>query len=63
MTSAIYLFSSLPKKDDTDTLQRKDRNICIDIPLDPKYRISQKLNSNEIEEILEFFRPFEDIVK
>jgi hypothetical protein len=60
-------FSIFPKKEDTDS---KDRNITINIPLDLSNPNSQKitheylkLNSIEIEEVLEFFSTFDDIVK
>ena len=70
MSSANCPFSIFPKKEDTDSIRRKDRYITIDIPLDPSNPNSQKitheylkLNSTEIEEVLEFFSTFDDIVK
>jgi hypothetical protein len=51
-------------------IRQKDRYITINIPLDPSNPNSQKitheylkLNSTEIEEVLEFFSTFDDIVK
>ena len=70
MSSANCPFTIFPKKEDIDSIRRKDRYITIDIPLDPSNPNSQKithdyqkLNSTEIEEVLEFFSTFDDIVK
>jgi hypothetical protein len=70
MSSANCPFTIFPKKEDADSIRRKDWYITIDIPLDPSNPNSQKitheylkLNSTEIEEVLEFFSTFDDIVK
>jgi hypothetical protein len=51
-------------------IRQKDRYVSIDIPLDPSDPNSQKitheypkLNSTEIEDVLEFFSTFDDVVK
>jgi hypothetical protein len=69
MSSANCPFSIFPKKDDPESSKQKDKYVTIDIPLDPSnphsQKIShnyQKLNSTEIEEILEFFSTFDNIV-
>ena len=69
MSSANCPFSIFSKKEDHDSVRRKDKYIFIDIPLDPTDPNSQKitheylkLNSTEIEEVLEFFSTFDDIV-
>jgi hypothetical protein len=69
MSSANCPFSIFPKKEDPESTRKKDRYITIEIPLDPtdpnSQRISheyQKLNSTEVEEVLEFFSTFDDIV-
>ena len=70
MSAANCPFSIFPKKEDPDSMRRKDRYVSIDIPLDPNDPNSQKitheypkLNSTEVEEVLEFFSTFDDIVK
>jgi hypothetical protein len=67
MSSANCPFSIFPKKEDLDSIRRKDRYITIDIPLKPSDPNSQKitheyhkLNSTEVEDILKFFsRPMD----
>jgi hypothetical protein len=68
MSSANCPFSIFPKKEDTNSIPRKDRYITID--MDPSNPNSQKIthdylkmNSTAIEEVLEFFSTFDDIVK
>jgi hypothetical protein len=70
MSSANCPLSIFPKKEDPDAMRRKDRYVSIDIPLDPSDPTSQKitheynkLNSTEVEDVLEFFSTFNDIVK
>jgi hypothetical protein len=70
MSSANFPLSIFPKKDDPDLIRRKDRYVSIDIPLDPNdpslQKITHKYNklfSTEVEDILEFFSTFDDIVK
>jgi hypothetical protein len=70
MSSANCPFSIFPKKDDPDLIRRKDRYVSIDIPLDPNnlslQKITHKYNklfSTEVEDILEFFSTFYNIVK
>jgi hypothetical protein len=70
MSSANFPFSIFPKKDDPDSFRRKDRYVLIDIPLDPNDPSSQKIThkynkpfSTEVEDILEFFSTFDNIVK
>jgi hypothetical protein len=70
MSSANCPFSIFAKKEVPDTMRRKDRNVSIDISLDPSDPTSQKitheyskLNTTEIEDVLEFFSTFDDIVK
>ena len=70
MSSANCPFSIFPKKEDPESSKRKDKYVTIDIPLDPSDPHSQKitheyqkLTSTEIEEVLEFFSTFDDIVK
>jgi hypothetical protein len=70
MSSANCPFSIFPKKEDLDSIRRKDRYITINIPLNPSDPNSQKitheyhkLNSTEVEDILEFFSVFDDVVK
>jgi hypothetical protein len=70
MSSANYFFSIFPKKDDPDLICRKNRYALIDIPLDLNnpslQKITHKYNklfSIEVEDILEFFSTFDDIVK
>jgi hypothetical protein len=69
MSSANCPFSIFLKKEDSESTRKKDRDITIEIPLDPSdpysQRISheyQKLNSTEVEEVLEFFSTFDNIV-
>ena len=69
MSSSNCPFSIFPKKEDPDLSRRKDKFISIDIPLDPSDPNSQKisheyrkLNSTDIEDVLEFFSTFDDIV-
>ena len=59
MSSANCPFSIFPKKEDSDTLQRKDKYVSINIPLDPNNPNSQKithkyqkLNLTDVEDIL-----------
>ena len=70
MSSAICSFCIFLKKEEPDQAHQKVRYISIDIPLDPSdsnsEKISheyQKLNSTEMEDVLEFFSTFVDIVK
>jgi hypothetical protein len=70
MSSANFPFSIFPKKEDPESFKRKDKYVTIDIPLDPSDPHSQKITheyqkliSTEIEEVLEFFSTFDDIVK
>jgi hypothetical protein len=70
MSSANCPFSTFHKKEDLDMLRQKDRYVSIDIPLNPKNPTSQKithkyhkLNSTEIDDVLEFLSTFDDIVK
>jgi hypothetical protein len=70
MSSANCPFSIFPKKEDPDSMRRKDRYVSIGIPLDPNDPNSQKitheypkLNSTEVEAVLEFFSTFDDILK
>ena len=70
MSSSNCPFSIFPRKEDPESTRRKDRYISIDIPLDPSDPNSQKinheylkLNSTEVEDVLEFFSTFDDIVK
>jgi hypothetical protein len=70
MSSANCPFSIFPKKEDPNLIRQKDRYVSIDIPLDPSNPNSQeitheypKLNSTEIEDVLEFFSTFDDVVK
>ena len=70
MSSANCPFSIFPKKEGLESSKRKDKYVTIDIPLDPSDPHSQKitheyqkLTSTEIEEVLEFFSTFDDIVK
>ena len=69
MSSANCPFSIFPKKEDPDQARQKDQYISIDIPLNPSDLNSQKitheyrkLNSTEVEEVLEFFSTFDDII-
>jgi hypothetical protein len=69
MSSANCPFSIFTKKD-LDAMQQKDRYVSVNIPLDPSHPTSQKitheyskLNSTEIEDVLEFFSAFDDIMK
>jgi hypothetical protein len=70
MSSANCPFFIFPKKDDPDLICRKDRYVLIDIPLDPNDPSLQKITheynklfSNEVEDVLDFFSTFEDIFK
>jgi hypothetical protein len=70
MSAANCPFSIFPKKDDPDSIRRKDRYVSIDIPLDPNDPSSQKITheynklfSTEVEDVLEFFSTFDNIVK
>jgi hypothetical protein len=70
MSSADCPFSIFQKKEDPDAMRRKDQYVSINIPLDPSNPTSQKitheynkLNSTKIEDVLEFFSTFDDIVK
>ncbi len=70
MSSANCPFALFPKIEEANLIYQKDWYITIDIPLDPSNPNSQKithkylkLNSTEIEEVLEFFSTFGDIVK
>jgi hypothetical protein len=70
MSSANCPFSIFAKKEDPNAMQQKDRYVSIDIPLDPSDPTSQKitheyskLNSTEIEDVLELCSTFDDIVK
>jgi hypothetical protein len=70
MSSANCPLSIFPKKEETDQGRRRERYISIDIPLDPSDPNSKKisheymkLNSTEVEDILEFFSTFDNIVK
>jgi hypothetical protein len=70
MSSANCPFTTFPKKEDANLIHQKDWYITIDIPLYPSNPNSQKIthkylkrNFTEIEEVLEFFSTFDDIVK
>jgi hypothetical protein len=70
MSSANCPFSIFPKKDDPDSICRKDRYVLIDILLDPNDPSLQKITheynklfSTEVEDVLEFFSTFDNIVK
>jgi hypothetical protein len=70
MSSANCPLSIFPKKEDPDVMRRKERYVSINIPLDPSDPTSQKitheynkLNFTEVEDVLEFFSTFDDIVK
>jgi hypothetical protein len=69
MSSANCPFSIFWKKENPGQVRRKDQYISIDIPLNPSDLNSQKithkyrkLNSTEVEEALEFFSTFDDII-
>jgi hypothetical protein len=69
MSSANCPFSIFPKKDDPDLIRRKNRYVSIDIPLDLNDPSSQKITheynklfSSEVEDILEFFSTFDNII-
>jgi hypothetical protein len=68
MSSANCPSFIFPKKDDPGSIRRKDRYVSIDIPLDPNDPSSQKITheydkSTEVEDVLEFFSTFDNIVK
>jgi len=70
MSAANCPLSIFPKKEDTDHARRRERYFTINIPLDPSDPNSEKisheylkLNSTEVEDILEFFSTFDDVVK
>ena len=70
MSSSNCPFSIFPRKEDPESARWKDKYVSIDIPLDPNDPTSQKitheypkLNSTEIEDVLEFFSTFVDVVK
>jgi hypothetical protein len=70
MSSANCPFSIFLKKDDPDSIRRKNRYVLIDIPFDPDDPSSQKIThkynklfSTGVEDILEFFSTFYYIVK
>jgi hypothetical protein len=69
MSSANCPFSIFPRKESPETMRKKDRYVSINIPLDPSDPSSQKITheynklySTEVEDILEFFSTFDDIV-
>jgi hypothetical protein len=62
-------FSIFHRKESPETIQRKDHYISINIPMEPSDPPSQnithdynKLYSTKVEDILEFFSTFDDIV-
>jgi hypothetical protein len=70
MSSANCPFSIFLEKDNPGSIRRKDRYVLIDNPLDPNDLSSQKLSheynklfSTEVEDMLEFFSTFDNIVK
>jgi hypothetical protein len=70
MSSANCPFTIFLKKEDANLIRQKDWYITNDISLDPSNPISEKithkylkLNSMEIEEVLEFFSMFDNIFK
>jgi hypothetical protein len=70
MSSANCPFSIFPQKEEPESFKRKDKYVTINITLNPSDPHSQKityeyqkLTSTKIEEALEFFSTFDDIVK